>query len=278
MSNPAKNVRFAEKLQTMQEKVAPDQVTVMQDRTRDQELQRNAPRTPGVQDEQFPTEDLSMADPRDKVQYAKLELQDPDHPGYTKFGKLEAKDSDFEWLQKKQAALEAADFDEWFARWFDLMDPAQKKRAKELYPEFYARRKKLLKKQSRNAFDFARIKLEGIETFDDLVKTYMAETGRLDLGPMQRLMQPELGFKEKDNTKRFQRGLANPFLIFGKEAIPANYKQRQVEQQMFAARTYAPEDSYAKLGLRSGVDPLDTNSARGGDAAWYKQLLGRRGV
>lgn len=277
MSNPAKNVRFAEKLQTMQEKVAPDQVTPMQPREREQRLEDVAPRTPGVQDEQFPTEDLSMSDPRDKVQYAKLQLQDPARPGYTQFGKLEAKDSDFEWLQKKQAALEAADFDEWFARWFDLMDPAQKKRAKELYPEFYARRKKLLKKQSKNAFDFARIKLEGIETFDDLVKTYMAETGRLDLGPMQRLMHPEAGFDVSKNNMRFQRGLANPFLIFGKEAVPADYAERKKQQQNYAGREYNNATG-ALLGLQTGVDPLRTTEATGGDAVWYKQLLGRRGV
>jgi hypothetical protein len=63
-------------------------------------------------DEQFPTAALNKSDPRDALQTAKLELQaDPEAaPGMTKFGKLIAKDSDFEWLRAKREQEAEANF------------------------------------------------------------------------------------------------------------------------------------------------------------------------
>ena len=46
----------------------------------------------------------------DRVQEAKLQLQTPGQVGYTPFGKLEARDEDFKWYQRKQEAVEAANF------------------------------------------------------------------------------------------------------------------------------------------------------------------------
>jgi len=86
-----------------QDKLAPNSVSVAVER--DVPLKDVPIRAPGVRDEQFPTADLSAADPHDAVMKAKLDLQSPETGmGVTPFGKLIAKDSDFEWLQKKQAA------------------------------------------------------------------------------------------------------------------------------------------------------------------------------
>ena len=250
---------------------APDQVSMAPPRTAAQ-LARTGPRAAGVQAEQFPTDGLTSYDENDKVMMAKLKLQDDlAKPGMTKFGKLEAKDSDFKWMQKKEAAVDAANFQEWFAKEFDLMSPAQKKRAKELYPEFYAQRKKLLKQQTKNLFDLARIKLEGIESREDLMKTYMAETGRLDVGPLQNLLHPEAadtwsGNAGRNNEKRFQRGLANPFSVFGKEAIG---KSRADEQKAYAARAYNANDT-TDLGSTSGFGGM---AAGAGDSEWYTKLM-----
>lgn len=176
-------------------------------------------------DEQFPTAGLSAAEPeKDREMMAKLQLQpEPDTmPGYTRFGKLEARDEDFKWYQRKLAAEEAANFQMWFAQNFDHMSPADKKRAKELYPEFYKERKQLLKKQAKNLMKFAKLKLEGVQSFDDLMTQYMAETGRLDIGPLNHILNPEQGNAggAKQQQLRFQRGLLSPFRVFGDEAVP----------------------------------------------------------
>ncbi len=63
-------------------------------------------------DEQFPTASLAKPDKRDAIQTAKLEMQaDPSAaPGVTKFGKLIATDSDFEWLRSKREQEAEANF------------------------------------------------------------------------------------------------------------------------------------------------------------------------
>lgn len=239
-----------------------------------------APRSANTMDEQFPTADLKADDERDKIMEAKLALQTPGQPGYTPFGKLEAKDADFEWLQKKQAAVEEANFQLWFAKEYDRMSPAEKKRAKELYPDFYRQRKKLLKKQAKNLIRLAQIKLEGVESFDDLRLQYMAETGRLDVGPLENLLHPEgavggVGRAEQQERK-FQRGLMNPFRIFGDEAVPLGGEtvQQTRRRQAEAFNKYTqPED---QLGLTRGFPPLDTGSAtkfgQTGDKEWFATM------
>ncbi len=162
------------------------------------------------------------------------------------------------------------------------MSPAEKKRAKELYPAFYAERKKLLKQQTKNLYDLARIKLHGIESFDDLKKTYLAETGRLDVGPLENLLNPELvnlgtGAK-RDNQARFERGLANPFSVFGKEPIPMNVSTRREQSEMWAdRRKNTLWSTGTKLGVEdTGFPPFSGSSTNRGDQAWYQVL--RNGI
>jgi hypothetical protein len=279
----SKNVKFAEKLHNMEMKYAPDQINMANANQRTPaDLAAAEIRQPGVMDEQFPTDALTQYDERDRVQNAKLQLGEGMPMGYTPFGKMEAKDSDFDWYQKKQAAVELANFQRWFAKEFDLMSPVQKKRAKELYPEFYAQRKRLLRKQAKNLFDLARIKLEGIDKFKDLVKVYMAETGRLDVGPLKTLLNPEMVNLGDDaqlkNKAAFQRGLANPFLVFGKEVIGnqgrTNVKTRQEESQAWERRR---ADANWDHTTRSGVDNTDFPPFQGrrlnqSDQQWFQVL------
>lgn len=277
--------RLRAKTLAEQAKMKEDQVMVAGPEDRGQSLADIAPRAPGVMDEQFPTASLGAKDERDEVMAAKLQLQDPGQVGYTPFGKLEAKDSDFEWYQRKVAAAEAANFQAWFAKNFDLMSPAQKKRAKELYPEFYAQRKKLLKQQAKNLLTFAKLKLEGPETFDELYKQYLAETGRLDLGPLQNLLNPEQADSLRSNESKqrqqlkFQRGLLSPFRVFGEEALPYPGEdaegQRSLESMMFATRD-VPQ-STTQMGYQYGFPPMGKAFAgqqeqQQQDKQWWQML------
>lgn len=242
-TDPEKNVRFAESLDARQQKYMPDQLQVAAG-GRDRPLADIAPRTTGVMEEQFPTDGLTAYDPRDKVMSAKLQLQDVDKaPGYTQFGKLIAKDSDFEWYQRKQAAAEVAEFQRYFAEQYDMMDPAQKKRAKELYPEFYAERKRTLKRNAKNLAKLAQIKLEGPSDLDDVKLLYLAESGRLPLGPLQNILHPELSGMNRDEAgATFIRGLASPFLLWGKQAAPNDDAARKQRAKQYANVKY-PADA-----------------------------------
>lgn len=74
------------------------------------DLARTPLRSATQVDEQFPTAELAKSDPRDAIQTAKLELQKEAAPGVTKFGKLVATDSDFEWLRAKREQEAEANF------------------------------------------------------------------------------------------------------------------------------------------------------------------------
>lgn len=274
-------------LRAKQEAMAPEQVNMAAAQGLNKNRLAGVPtRARDTMDEQFPTDALTAKDPaKDREMMAKLQLQTEGQLGYTPFGKLEARDSDFQWYQEKLAAQEAANFQLWFAKEFDRMSPADKKRAKELYPEFYAQRKKLLKRQAKNLFDFARLKLEGVETFDDLMKMYLAETGRLDIGPLNHLLNPEQGAGDAANQElRFRRGLLSPFRVFGDEAVSKpneGVRERQRQSDQFQTREITTNSVY---NTRLGVDGVgfaptgqtgDFSVQQQGDKQWW-QVLNRQ--
>lgn len=271
-----KHVQFAESLHAQQMKYKPDQINVAAGVRSATALAQVAPRTPNVMDEQFPTASLTQYEPeKDREMVARLQLQDGAPTGYTPFGKMIARDSDFEWYMRKQAAAEKANFQRWFAENFDHMSPAEKQIAKRLYPEFYRERKQLLKVQTKNLMRLAKLKLEGPQSIKDLQTQYLAETGRLDVGPLQNLLHPEQAetFGQAHSQGAFRRGLANPFLAMGRFAYGDDtLGGRQVEAKSFAEREYAKQNYELGFG-NQGFPPLNNaNEAQVGDAAWFKVL------
>jgi len=292
MSNDA-NVALAEKLHSKQDAMMPEQLNMRDVVGRPTPLHETPVRSAGVMDEQFPTADLTAKDPRDRATVAKLQLAQAagSANGYTPFGKMEATDADFAWYQRKAAAAETANFQAWFAHEFDRMSPAEKKRAKELYPEFYRQRKKLLKQQSKNLFELARLKLEGVQTMDDLQTLYLAENGRLDLGPLQNLLHPEqmMSFNGQMNDKqrtvyaqaKFQRGLLSPFRVFGDSGQPIidgtsndfipRTTQALGNKHGFEKRAFAGVNT---IGFGAGFPPFPSNTPAAQDAQWWQVLKG----
>ncbi len=276
---------LARSVRAKQQQLAPDQLNLAP--VTDERAARLAdapPRAADTMDEQFPTADITAKSDRDRVMEAKLQLGEGSATGYTPFGKLIARDEDFEWYQKKQAAAEVANFQTWFAKEFDHMSPADKKRAKELYPEFYKQRKRLLKQQTKNLMRLAKLKLEGVEDFDDLKTQYLAETGRLDVGPLQNLMHPETyagTVGKADMQKKFRRGLLSPFRVFGEEALPlggeSGIGMRMKEGPEFAARKYDPLSFEQGLGTQ-GFPPMVNSESRNPsmqqDKFWFQMLQG----
>lgn len=180
----------------------------------DTDLEDTPLRSRTAVDEQFPTEALSAADPRDAVQTAKLELAAAQGtPGVTPFGRLIATDSDFEWLRHKREKEAEANFQQWFASNFDKMSPEQKKLAREIWPEFYQQRLELLEKQINLQRRLARLKVTGVQSKEDLLLQYAAEAGFIDNDPLDHILHPERAADAQDKAerqKRFVRGLFSP--------------------------------------------------------------------
>lgn len=159
------------------------------------------------------------------------------------------------------------------------MSPAQKKRAKELFPEFYSQRKRLLKQQTKNVFRLAKLKLEGPENEKDLMTQYLAESGRLDVGPLNNILNPETSQSTDPALQRarFQRGLLSPFRIFGDEAVGVDGTSqiaiRKGEESEYAQRDYSSGNFYrANMGMVSGFPPTDSAAQNQGDAVWWRVL------
>lgn len=164
-------------------------------------------------DEQFPTNDLTDRDPRDEIMAAKLALQTQNVPGVTPFGQLQAKDSDFEWLQRKREMEAYANFQQWFAVNFDKMSPPQKEMAKKLFPRFYQERLKQLDRTVELQRRLAKLKLLGPEDANDLMLQYAAEAGYIDSEPLNAILHPEEVSAQRSALLRrtnYARGLLNP--------------------------------------------------------------------
>jgi hypothetical protein len=164
-------------------------------------------------DEQFPTSGLQDSDPRDEIMTTKLALQNQQTPGITPFGQLQAKDSDFEWLQRKRETEAYANFQQWFAINFDKMSPPQKEMAKKLFPRFYQERLKQLDRTVELQKKLAKLKLLGPEDANDLMLQYAAEAGYIDAEPLHHILHPEEAAKQQNAQRRqlmYGRGLLNP--------------------------------------------------------------------
>ena len=180
----------------------------------DAELEATPIRDRAATDEQFATDALRQEDPRDALMTAKLELAAAGgEPGVTPFGQLIAKDSDFEWLRSKREAEAEANFQQWFASNFDHASPEQKELARQLWPDFYQQRLKLLEKEINLQRRIARLKVTGIQTKEDLLLQYAIESGFIDADGLNNILHPERARQRQDDARRqarFVRGLFNP--------------------------------------------------------------------
>jgi len=144
----------------------------------------------------------------------KLSLQDAAKaPGVTPFGALTASDSDFDWLQSLREHEAEANYDKWFAEWFDRAAPAQKELALQLDPSFAARRKALADADIELARKLVHLKIFGVQSREDMILQYACEAGFIDADRIEHLLHPEraaLAQEDAANQIRYARGLFNP--------------------------------------------------------------------
>lgn len=162
--------------------------------------------------EQFPA-DFSQYDKRDAIQKLKLQMQDKTQPGITPMGMLKAEEADWEWLEKKRRKAELVQLHKWFSKWYDRAAPEQKRMAHELYPEFYAMREKVLKRNVKLAGQIASIKLHGPRSKRDLMLKYAVDSGYIESDPLENILHPERAAAQQqaENRRRlYVRGLLNP--------------------------------------------------------------------
>lgn len=150
---------------------------------------------------------------------------------------------DAEYLLRQRAQVENADYDRWVMQKYDLTDPAQNFLMQQIAPDQFQRRLDLIDYQQALVSKYARIRLLGAKSTDDLRFEWLVETGRIQLpaGPLwdpkvwmdnqyaaDRVAHATAEEKSAANRARFMKGLFNPlkYLDQGSTGHQPNYDNR----------------------------------------------------
>lgn len=168
--------------------------------------------------------------PRDTYQEAKWDMLGA-KGGKNIMGQVQYSDADIEYMINKSKQVEYAQYDDWVGQKFDMTDPAQVALLRSIHPSYFERRSEVIGTAIDLTARYAKLKLFGIQSEDDLKLEYMVESGKLNL-PRGTLWDPE-SWREKaeqgtTNAARYSSGLFNPWRVTqgdkaGWKANPKNY-------------------------------------------------------
>lgn len=192
---------------------------------------------------------------------------------------------DAEYLLRQRAQVENADYDRWVMQKYDLTDPAQNFLMQQIAPDQFQRRLDLIDYQQSLVSKYARIRLLGAKSSDDLKFEWMVETGRIQLpqGPiwdpkkwMMQQYRTDLGLGPADadpaaadqseaNRARFMKGIFNPIDYpsetqtgwqpnFANRSDIVGLKTRPTVGQMFSGSTVALANR--PYAARFGENPI----------------------
>ncbi len=132
---------------------------------------------------EFPIKPLPIDD-YDTDWKIKAELKDSDVISAAR--PLPITDRDISYIKRKRNDEEYAAFNAWIGTKYDLTDPAQQEMFKRIYPEYFKQRQELIDEQIDVTARYAKIRLNGAESQEDLILEWEIETGRtvLPQGPI----------------------------------------------------------------------------------------------
>lgn len=154
-------------------------------------------------------------------------------------------DSDAEYQLRQRDQDEQARFDAWVSNKFDLTDPAQQQMLQQIIPGLYQRREDLINYLTALQTQYAKIRLRGAKSEEDLRFQWLIDTGRIKL-PAGPIWDPKAWRNNESNTaglaytwrsdktnmgnannyrntqglwmlKRYQKGYFNPIRWLGEE-------------------------------------------------------------
>ncbi len=110
-----------------------------------------------------------------------MKMQMMDDKGMTPFGQVYYDDKVGRWIERKEAAVEAANFDSYFNTNFNLNDLASRQWAQSINPEFYQSRETEMTQKADVILRLKKIQLRGPQDKDDLYMLWLIESGRVQL-------------------------------------------------------------------------------------------------
>lgn len=192
--------------------------------------------------------------------------------------------SDAQWLLRKRDVEENAAFESWVMQKFNITDPSQNLMLQQIAPELYRRREELIMSQQDLASRYAKLRLRGAKTLDDLRFEWLIETQRISLpkGPIWDPVQWRAAqynnaaldpvADAQANNNRYRHGLFSPMKwlvwdergwaptdnradIRGNPAVrfPSALVTLPVDAEMATRWSYAAPYPYIPTGLEAGV-------------------------
>lgn len=144
-------------------------------------------------------------------------------------------EQDASYLKRQRDQMENADFDRWVMQKFDLEDPAQLFLFQQIAPEQFQRRMDLIDYQQNLVTRYAKNRLMGPRTMEDLKFEWLIETGRVELpkGPIWdpvQWMSRQLGVDDPvsrhdwakrgyASSTRFMAGMFSPLRYLNEDQV-----------------------------------------------------------
>lgn len=190
---------------------------------------------------------------------------------------------DAEYVKRQRDQVENADFDRWVMQKFDLTDPAQLFLFQSIAPEQFQRRLDLIDYEQNLVSRYAKTRLMGARSIEDLKLEWLIETKRIELpkGPiwdpvawMSRqygvagmpdhpTTQVEWAARGVPNNNRFRAGLFSPlgYLTQGQVGEYANANRSDItgngvefEGQLFKGSAQQNAQVYRRYGQNAIID------------------------
>lgn len=147
----------------------------------------------------------------------------------------------------KQAQEELAMFDAWFENRVSKMTDVELEKAKSVNPDWFARRAEVIKEAVNLELDYAMLKLNGIQTLEDLYFEYAVETKRTHLpkGPVYNPWQwnlNEAGVEAGDTAGQIKTKLRNKADESYQAGLFSPWKSVTEENAPYGQNQYLPVD------------------------------------
>lgn len=193
-------------------------------------------------------------------------------------------EQDASYVKRQRDQMENADFDRWVMQKFDLGDPAQLFLFQQIAPEQFQRRMDLIDYQQNIVTKYAKTRLMGARSLEDLKFEWLIETGRIELpkGPIWDPVQwmsnqmnaagyPQTGHglaeRAADNRSRYMSGLFSPLKMLTENQVgwqPDPHNRGDVRGNS-NSKTYGQlfEGSLMEgSSIRYGESPIRDNKVR----------------
>lgn len=199
---------------------------------------------------QTPMQDVYVAparyyekDPRDDYYEAKSRVTEDAKSAVSKFGtQVLVTDADIKYLQDQRTKEELYTFDKWFYQVFKPgADPNKLKLAKEIYPDWFARREQEIDRQIDIATKLALMGLRGPRNQTELELMYAIDSGRVEPPNLDMLFPEKVAaMGQNQRTALERKAITSGYWNPRKFTVSRNIARRNLaaDKQPFIAGDY----------------------------------------